>query len=458
MVDPEVYPLVDYHSMNRAAGHRDGDGDDDGVGHDGAAGTGGVGTGAVATGVGGNGQRHPQTTSADPDGDFVVIDHRSDDVQDHYLNAEDLVAAGLLGPEHDPLIGDQRPGGSPPRRRHRVRSTLLGAFGVVILLVVVGLTYVRHQVSPGGHPGSKVAVVVPPNSSSAKIGSLLATKGIIKDGGLFPYYVKIKGAASLLPGTYKLAKNESYGSVVASLEAGPPKVYVRLTVPEGYTLADIAQRIAGLSSLHLSAQKFLDAANHGTVRSPYEAPGSNNLEGLLFPATYDIATGMSEVDVLEKMVGAFNDEASQLGLAQDAAALHVTPYDVVKVASIVEREAKLDPDRGPVASSIYNRLAKAMTLGADSTLVYALRKADPKVNIATIDYNQANPFNTRLNKGLPPTPIANSGLPSLRAAAKPPSTNYLYFVEVSPNGQLGFASTNAGFQGLENQCKAVKLC
>lgn len=393
-----------------------------------------------------------------PDPDYVVIDDNATDVQDHYLNAEDLVAAGLLGPEHDPLIHEQQVAPPVRRGRHRVRSTMLGVFGIVILLVVVGLFYVRGQISPGGQPGSKVAVVIPPHSSSAKIGSLLAKDGIIKDGGLFPYYVKIKGAGTLLPGTYQLARNESYGNVVAGLEAGPPKVHVRLTVPEGYTMADIAQRITSLPGMHLSAQKFLAAAEDGIVRSPYEPPGSNNLEGLVFPATYDISTTMTEVDVLEKMVGAFNDEASQLGLAQDAAALHVTPYDVVRVASIVEREAKLDPDRGPVASSIYNRLAQSMTLGADSTLVYALRKANPGVNIVTIDYNQKNPFNTRLNKGLPPTPIANPGLPSLRAAAKPPSTNYLYFVEISPNGQLGFASTNAGFQGLENQCKAVKLC
>jgi UPF0755 protein len=436
--DREVYPLIDYHSVTGGYGqHGNGDG-----------GTQPDGSGSVANGG--------AALSSDPE--YVVIDHDATDVQDHYLNAEDLVAAGLLGPEHDPLIHEQRVVPTHHRRRHRLRSTMLGVFGIVILLVVVGLFYVRGQISPGGSLGSKVQVVIPTNSSSAKIGSLLAKSGIIKDGGLFPYYAKIKGAGVLLPGTYHLAKNESYGTVLSSLEAGPPKVYDRLTVPEGYTLADIAQRVASLPGVHLSAQKFLAAASNGTVRSPYEPPGSNNLEGLVFPATYDVSSTMTEVDVLEKMVGAFNDEASQLGLTQDAAALHVSPYDVVKVASIVEREAKLDPDRGSVASSIYNRLAHSMTLGADSTLVYALRQANPNINIATIDYNQANPFNTRLNKGLPPTPIANAGLPSLRAAAKPPLTDYLYFVEISPNGQLGFASTNAGFQGLESQCKAARLC
>lgn len=422
----EVYPLVDYHRVQAARSN----------------------------------PRPPDPAPgalADSDTEFVVIDHRATDVQDHYLNSEDLVAAGLLGPEHDPEAERARPL-PPPRRRHRVRSTLLAIFAILVLVVVVAVFHVRGQITPGGKPGAVVSVVIPPQSSTASIGSILAKAGVIHGGGLFAYYVKVQGAGPLLAGTYRLAKNESYGRVSAVLAAGPPKVYDRLTIPEGYTLADIAQRVAALPGMHLSAAKFLAASANGTVRSPFEPPGVNNLEGLVFPATYDISTTMSEVDVLEKMVGAFNGEAQVLNLNQNATALHMTPYDLVKVASIVEREAKLDPDRGPVASAIDNRLTASMTLGADSTLVYALRLANPKVEVATIDYNQANPYNTRINKGLPPTPIANAGLPSLRAAAQPPKTNYLYFVEINPNGQLGFASTNAGFQGLETQCKAVKLC
>ena len=90
--------------------------------------------------------------------------------------------------------------------------------------------------------------------------------------------------------------------------------------------------------------------------------------------------------------------------------------------------------------------------------MYALRKADPSIIVNSINYNQPNPFNTRLNKGLPPTPIDNPGIPSLVAATNPPTTPYLYFVETNPDGKLSFASTNAGFQNLENECQAANLC
>lgn len=437
----EVYPLIDYHSVmeaaNGEAGPRPAEGDD---GHRGAPGD------VVVP---------PDPLTADEP--VVVVDPAAEVVQDHYLNAEDLVAAGLLGPEHDPardLIGP----GPPPQRRHRLRSTILAVLATVIVVIVVGLFYVRHQISPGGPLGPQVAVVIPAHSSSAKIGSILAGEGIIRDGGLFPYYVKVKGAGPLLAGTYHLAKNESYGTAVSALVAGPPKIFHRLTIPEGYTLGDIAQRLAALPGMHLSAAKFLAASTDGTVRSPYEPPGVNDLEGLVFPATYNISSADTEVDVMQELVGAFDQQAAVVGLAQGAAKLHVSPYDVVKVASIVEGEAKLTGDRGPVASSIYNRLTAGMTLGADSTLVYALRKADPTIKVSSINYNQANPFNTRLNKGLPPTPIDNPGVPSLQAASNPPATPYLYFVETNPDGKLSFAATNAGFQMLLNQCAAAKLC
>ena len=127
-------------------------------------------------------------------------------------------------------------------------------------------------------------------------------------------------------------------------------------IPEGFTIRQIAAAVGALPQLHLSAQRFLAAATEGEVRSPYEPAGVNNLEGLLFPATYQVRQGESEIDVLEQMVGAFDDQATAMGLTAAAARLHVTPYQVVTVASIVEREAKLYANRGPVASAIYNRL------------------------------------------------------------------------------------------------------
>jgi UPF0755 protein len=171
-----------------------------------------------------------------------------------------------------------------------------------------------------------------------------------------------------------------------------------------------------------------------------------------------VRQGQTEVDVLEEMIGAFDDRASDINLTGAAAALHETPYQLVTVASIVEREAKLAGDRGPVASVLYNRLKIGMPLGADSTETYYLRLTDPALLPTAQQLDQPSPYNTRLNTGLPPTPIANPGLPSLQAAADPPTTTYLYFVEINPDGQLGYASTEAGFASLQQQCQTANLC
>jgi UPF0755 protein len=301
-------------------------------------------------------------------------------------------------------------------------------------------------------------VIIPSGSSTSKIGSILSKAGVIHNGTLFAIYVRVNGDGPLLAGNYTLPKNESYKSAIAALTKGPVIVTQKLVIPEGYSVRQMAEALARLPGLHLSAAKFVDVASSGQVRSPYEPPGVNNLEGLLFPATYQIRSTDTEIQVLYEMVGAFNDHAQALGLTAAAAQLHVSPYQVITVASIVEREAKLASDRGPVASVIYNRLRAGMTLGLDSTQTYYLRLTHPGLLPSPTQLEQPSPYNTRLVHGLPPTPISNPGLASLRAAASPPNTSYLYFVLVASNGQLGFASTDAGFTQLQNECRTANLC
>jgi UPF0755 protein len=303
-----------------------------------------------------------------------------------------------------------------------------------------------------------VTVVIPKGASTGKIGNLLASDGIIHSGTLFRYYIKLEGDGPLYPGTYQLHKNSSYDTVINVISKPPVVVTDKLTIPEGFTIAQIANAVAALPGLHLSAQKFLAAASSGEVRSPYEPAGKNNLEGLLFPDTYNIRAGDSEVDVLELMVGEFNDQAQILGLAQAAQAKGMTPYQLVTVASIVEREAKLAVDRGPVASVIYNRLKANMALKVDATQVYWLRSTNPNVQLTQAALLEPSPYNTYTNMGLPPTPIANAGAASLGAAISPPSTPYLYYVTVNPDGKMGYASTDAGFTQLLAECQQAKLC
>jgi UPF0755 protein len=326
------------------------------------------------------------------------------------------------------------------------------------LIVVIGLggLWVESQMNPSDR-GRLVSVVVPKGSSSARIAELLAKAGVVHDAFLFTLYLEVHGG-TLYPGTYSLHRSSSYSAALAALRHGPRSL--SLTIPEGYTLRQIAASVAALPGLHLSAAAFVRDATDGVVRSPYEPAGTNDLEGFLFPATYQVQPGEGELDIIKQMVSAFDARASALGLSQAAAALGMTPYQVVTVASIVEKEAKLDADRGPVASALYNRLRAGMPLGADSTQTYWLRaeSANPDLVPTPSQLDQPSPYNTRLNKGLPPTPIANPGMPSLEAAAHPPATSYLYFVEIKPDGELGFASNDAGFLKLEAECRAAGLC
>lgn len=335
---------------------------------------------------------------------------------------------------------------------------MLAAAAAFVVIAAAVAIWADSQMNPGGHHGPQVSVVIPKGASTSRIGDILSNAGVIHDGTLFAIWVRLHGDGPLYPGKYVLDKNSSYGSVISALEAGPKILTDRLVVPEGYTVRQIANAVGKLPGLNLSAAKFLAAATDGSVRSRYEPQGVNNLEGLLFPATYDVRQGESESEVLGQMVASFEDHASAIGLDSAAASLGITPYQVITVASIVEREAKRDSDRPNVASVIYNRLRAGMPLGADSTQTYYLRLTDPGTQPTPAQLNTPSPYNTRTNKGLPPTPIASPGVPSLQAAALPPSTSYLYFVEIDPDGRLGFASTSAGFLQLEKQCRAANLC
>jgi UPF0755 protein len=409
--------------------------------------------------------RPPRPQPREEPEEYQEYDHYDDgydqdDYDDDYDDYDDYDEPG--DDEHRPR-SHARPSGRsrPPRGERRGHPLLIAAVVVLVVILIVvlgGYAYINSQINPGGKRGAAVAVSIPSGSSASHIGSILAKAGVIHDSSLFGLYVRINSDGPLYPGSYTLDKNLSYKAAIAALEHGPTIVTDKLVVPPGYTVRQIAATLAALPGLHFSAQSFLNLASSGQVRSPYEPAGVNNLEGLLFPATYDVSQNDTAEDVLEEMIGAFDSNAQQLGLTAGASHLGMTTYQVITVASIVEREAKLDSDRGPVASVIYNRLRASMPLGADSTETYYLRLTDPTLVPSAAQLNQPSSYNTRLNTGLPPTPIASPGVPSLQAAISPPTTDYLYFVEINPDGQLGYASTNAGFEQLETECQQANLC
>jgi UPF0755 protein len=339
-----------------------------------------------------------------------------------------------------------------PRRRYR--GCLVAVVVVVVaalLLGGAGVVWAKRQIDPPGHPGQLISVVIPKGASTSRIASILAADHVIHSATVFRFYLRLKGTGSFEAGAYQFPTNDSYDNVISILQAGPVVPIERLVIPEGFTLRQIAARVGQLPGL--SAARFLAAAQSGQVRSRLEPAGSSNLEGLVQAATYSIQPGEDEVQLLQQMVDVFDQTTADAGVDTAAASLGITPYQVVIVASMVEREAKLEVDRGPIASVIYNRLKKGIPLGIDATLLYGLNKS----SLTETDLTTPNPYNTRLNTGLPPTPIASPGRPSLDAAVSPPKTDYLYYVLTDPSGKHSFTDNYADFLQLEAEAKKKGL-
>ncbi len=240
-------------------------------------------------------------------------------------------------------------------------------------------------------------------------------------------------------------------------------VVVRVLIPEGETRRQIAARAhaAGLTGSYLTASKrssLLDPADYGAP------PDTPNLEGFLFPATYDLYRGNPSSRLVHEQLIAFTERFGDEEVRR-ARELHVTPYQLLIVASIIEGEAQLPGDRSKVAAVIYNRLRLNMALGVDATIRYALDDYTHPLTAAQLALH--SPYNTRTHRGLPPTPIGNPGLASIHAAAHPAHVSYLYYVAGADGcGEQVFSTSFAQFerdaaaytQALHNNGGRVPTC
>ena len=334
---------------------------------------------------------------------------------------------------------------------------VLLALALAFLLAAgASVVWVEHQINPPGPLGPEVRITVPKGMSTVQIGDLLAREGVITSASIFKYYVKLTGAGSIEAGDYTMRKAMNMGQAVKVLEAGAAKaVDDKLAVPEGLTLQAIADIVGQLPGR--SADKFMAAAKSGAVHSQYQPAGSTNLDGFILPDTYFVAKADDETAILKKMVDSFDRLATQLDLTGSAARMHVTPYQAVIVASIVEREALIDADRGKVARVIYNRLDNKMQLQMDSTVLYAIGQAG-KSNVTEADRKVNSPYNTFIAPGLPPGPISQPGKASLTGALAPAPGDWLYFVTTDTSGASSFTSSYSQFLKDVATCTAKGLC
>ena len=354
----------------------------------------------------------------------------------------------------------------PADRRPDSRTVLIALAVVMSVVLSVGATgmwYLR-QINPPdlATNGKPVATnfTVNLNDSLISVSARLENEGFIVNAGVFRWYVQRKGGIDLQPGYFALIKHEHIGNIMKKLNKSPSITFTKVTFPEGYTVTQIAKRIEDKTT-RITARNFFDAMNNPLLGSEYFPTNTDflvgvpfRLEGLLFPDTYQVSGDETATSVVDRMLRLMERVGNQEGLPDSQNKVGKSPYEVLIIASIIEREAKLENDRGKISRVIYNRLERGMPLQIDATLYYNSADGASFTDLKAVD----SPYNSYLYSGLPPTPIASPGRASIRAALNPSpnpdlsdkicfgikkSSNceYLYYVLSDANGGHTFAAT-----------------
>jgi uncharacterized YceG family protein len=353
-----------------------------------------------------------------------------------------------------PPGGGQRPPGAgrrPPEAGQRPpagyrRRRVLAAVGVLAGVLVAWFLVALFQPFAGeGLGGERIVVKIPKQASAGEIADLLADEGVVSNGTLLELRLKLSGKADkLASGLLPMASGMSYSAAIDRL-TGESQEKGRLVLPEGFSREQNVQTIAdaGVTGDYLAAStssKGFDPAKYGAPKEPA------SLEGFLFPATYSLYGGETAKDLVNEQLRYFKLNLKQVDLSY-AKKKNLTPYDVLIIASMIDREVVKPKERPLVAAVIYNRLSRGEPLGIDATTRYEYNSWTKAITQAQLD--KATPYNTRLNVGLPPTPIGNPGLAAIEAAANPAKVDYLFYV-VDPNSCNGhsFTANEAEFNKL----------
>lgn len=348
--------------------------------------------------------------------------------------------------------GGLRPRGQDPRARWITRLVVVGVFVAFLAAafygVNKGVNWYRDRSSVSTTVevhGTPVQVTINPGMTATEIGKLLEREGVIASSAEFVDLVKSRGSEnSLRPGIYQFYQDQRVNEIIEWLEQGKGSPSFKVTIPEGLAAAQIGAlldkegEISGEVYIRLSSEpeKFqVPEVGDST-------PEVKTLEGLLFPSTYYLIKGEGAVELIGAQLSAFQAKTGSLPWT-NASSLGVTPYEVVIVASLIEKEVKVAEERALVAAVIYNRLKSDMSLGIDATVRYALGKWTGPLTESELAVN--SPYNTREVKGLPPTPIANPGIDALKAALDPADVDFLYYVLKDTEGHHFFTSSYEEF-------------
>ncbi|REJ78320.1 MAG: endolytic transglycosylase MltG [Acidobacteria bacterium] len=356
----------------------------------------------------------------------------------------------MVSEDHNPIEDGSSAKGESKRRRGKAGIVLTIVAAVLVLAAAsVALWFYLALTSPVEHAHSAEFLTIEKGSSTSIIVDSLAAKGLVRSPLATKLYLRGSGrAAALKAGEYKFPSPINSLELIELLEAGNERTG-KITIPEGWTRFEISERIAAnfASEPPMDSKAVLYLMDDTSLIQDI-APEAKNLEGFLYPATYDFPLDAEPKEVIERLVNEFKNvwKPEWTSKAKDRG---LTPLEVVTIASLIENESKVDSERKLVASVIYNRLDRGMALGIDATNVYIaklLGRWDGTIHKSDIEVN--HPYNTRKITGLPPGPISSASESAIEAALDPASTDYLYYVlDVDKNdGSHVFYASAAAFE------------
>lgn len=319
------------------------------------------------------------------------------------------------------------------KKRSGVTATIIG---LLLIAFVMGAIYLIYTTAIGaGTAGEPVQITVEEGDSLSVVADKLSSSGAIESATGFKLEARLKGGGTLIkPGDYTFEPGTENAEILAQLTADRPDPTFTFTVPEGLTLEQTANTIS--SGTEIPADNFEKAAKETDYGYAFlDNPDIETTEGFLFPKQYEFKEGTEAPLIVNRMLEQYLIETQNLDFGEAREATGLNEYELLTVASLIEREAANSEERPKVASVIYNRLNVDMPLQIDATIQYA--RGEPKERLSLEDLEIESPYNTYTNKGLPPGPICSPSLDSIKAALEPADTDFVYYV-LKKNGNEHF--------------------
>ncbi len=314
------------------------------------------------------------------------------------------------------------------KKKKKTRMPVIIIALLLVVAVIIGAPYIKELVSATSTEGEAVVVEIEKGASTEDIAQALKDKGLIKSVTIFKVRAKLSEDGSKLNyGTFNLHKGMCIPDIISTLAGNyATRPTVKFTVPEGFSVQQIAKRAEELELC--SKEEFYDALDDSydyefLKNVPFKDGADYPLQGFLYPETYEFFADATAHDIINKMLSQFEKEISKFKIPKEQ-----DLYEIITIASMIEREALWDKEMKTISGVIYNRIEKGMKLQIDATVQYAVSKGEYNIERVTYDDLEIkSPYNTYRNEGLPVGPISSVSSIAIEAAINPESHEYLYY-------------------------------